>query len=127
MAYTDVIVPRARGFGVSVAQQYQLVGLPGWDLFVEGCKALGPEYAAATPWFDQSSTMSCYNMFVMKWDLFDKYMTTLFTLLKWVAERQTFDGKYPAHMAERFLNLYIHVNRLSRVEVPVALLEPSAF
>ncbi len=127
MTYTDVIVPRRRSMETSVADQYRAVGLPEWDLFIEGCKALGPEYAAAGAYFDQVNSISCYNMFVMKWAQFDHYMETLFTLLKWVAERVELEHKVPAHMAERFLNLYIHVNCLSTMEVPVALLEASAY
>lgn len=126
LKYSDCIVPRRRYFPMTVAEQYKRCQLPDWELFCKGIALLGKEFEEALPWFDQSNSMHCYNMFVMPWKEFDEYMKILCTLLNWLTGQRNYDKKIPAYLAERFLTIYLHVKGLRKFEVPVALLEPTA-
>lgn len=122
LTVTDCIVARPRRFAVSVKDQFCSVH-PDWDIFIEGIRHLGSPYADYCAWFDHTNSINCCNMFIMRWTDFDKYMSVLFRLLDWVGARRIYSDKQIAYQAERFLSFYLHVNRLSKVEIPYAMLE----
>lgn len=65
----------------------------------------------------KSNALSPYNMFIMKWHIYDEYCSFLFPLLEKV-EREIIINNYSPYqkriygfIAERLLNVFIHYNR----------------
>jgi hypothetical protein len=66
-----------------------------------------------------------YNMFIMKWDEFDKYCSWLFNILNKVEEVTDISNYTPVqkriygYMAERLFNVYLEANKLDVIREPV--------
>ena len=76
-----------------------------------------------------NNKISCYNMFVMKWDIFNDYCKWLFDLL-FVYERYVNITSYSDYqkrifgfISERLLNVYIEANKLQIIEKPILLVD----
>lgn len=92
---------------------------------------LTPDYLEA---FDHvmsaTNTLSPYNMFVTRSEVFDDYSKWLFDIL-FEVERQCHISAYPAqarifgYMSERLLNVYCYKNRLKVKYVPIVKIEES--
>jgi len=73
----------------------------------------------------KSNRLSPYNMFIMNWETFDKYCCWLFPILKEVEDKTniTFYTPYQkrvyGYMAERLLNLFVKVEKLKLMKIPV--------
>lgn len=67
--------------------------------------------------FCHNNKLSAYNMFIMKWDEFDRYCNWLFDIL-FEVERRIKISAYPdqarvfGYMGERLLNVYVHYRNL---------------
>lgn len=66
-----------------------------------------------------------YNMFIMKWDEFDKYCSWLFNILNKVEKVTDISNYTPVqkriygYMAERLFNVYLEANKLDVIREPV--------
>lgn len=66
-----------------------------------------------------------YNMFIMKWDEFDKYCSWLFNILNNVEKVTDISNYTPVqkriygYMAERLFNVYLEANKLDVIREPV--------
>jgi hypothetical protein len=73
----------------------------------------------------QNNKLRHYNMFMMKWDLFDNYCSWLFDILEKVEQRTDISNYNPVqkriygYMAERLLNVYIERYSLKPIEKKV--------
>ena len=129
----DVIVPQRIRLGVSLSAHYAAChAQEDWDLFIEGIRALYPQYTSEIKWFDKTPYIHPYNMMIARKDFFDRYMSSLFPLLFWIEKKNPFrtdpyQCRVPAFLAERFFTFYLHVDSVRYVEQPIATLEPSAF
>lgn len=66
-----------------------------------------------------------YNMFMMRWDMFERYCSWLFPLLKKI-EKVTDISSYDdtqkrlyGYLAERLFNIYIYANNIETIEKPI--------
>ena len=129
----DVIVPQRIPLGVSISRQYAAChAQEDWDLFIQGIEALYPQYAAKIGWLDKTSYIYPYNMMIAPRGFFDRYMSTLFPLLFWMEEKRPFRSepyqcRVPAFLAERFFTFYLRVTHARVAEMPIAVLEATAF
>ena len=129
----DVIVPQRVQLGVSLSAHYAAChAQEDWDLFMEGIRALYPQYTSEIKWFDKTHYIHPYNMMIARKDFFDRYMSSLFPLLFWIEKKNPFrtdpyQCRVPAFLAERFFTFYLHVGSVRYVEQPIATLESSAF
>ena len=103
-----------------------------WDLFVQGIETLYPQYSAEISWFDKTSYLHPYNMMIAPKKFFDEYMSLLFPLLFWMEEKRPFrtdpyQCRVPAFLAERFFTFYLHATRARAAEMPIAILEATAY
>ncbi len=75
----------------------------------------------------RSHKLRPYNMFIMKWDEFDRYCKWLFSILEKVEKeidiknRTSYQKRIFGFMAERMLNIYIYAERLKTVDYPILL------
>ena len=73
----------------------------------------------------QNNKLRHYNMFMMKWNLFDNYCSWLFDILEKVEQRTDISNYNPVqkriygYMAERLLNVYIERYSLKPIEKKV--------
>lgn len=72
-----------------------------------------------------SNQFSPFNMFIMRWEQFDRYCQWLFPLLQKVEEKinianySTFQKRIYGYMAERLLNVYIAAEKIKTKQYPV--------
>ena len=75
-------------------------------------------YDALIDVMEHSNKLFARNMFVMKWEDFEKYCEWLFTVLFEIDERihyqdyGTYQMRVPAFMAERLFNIYVRKNKI---------------
>ena len=129
----DVIVPQRVPLGASLSAHYAAChAQDDWDLFIEGIRELYPQYASEIKWFDKTHYIHSYNMMIARKEFFDRYMSYLFPLLFWMEQKKPFrtdpyQCRVPAFLAERFFTFYLHVTRTRYAEMPIAILEATAF
>jgi hypothetical protein len=133
MTVADVIVPRRQNLGMSIARQYMMVHRrEDWDLFLQAVHENCPDLRDKTLWFDLATEAHLYNMMIAPKAFFDSYMSQLFAVTSWM-ERQgpfptePYQCRVPSFVAERFFSLYLHATRTRCFEVPVAILDETAF
>lgn len=126
----DIIVAKPYIHSFCGALQYKHYYIPNdLDILEKVIKEMYPEY-----WSSYYEVMylnnkfSHYNMFIMKYDLFDKYSKWLFDIL-FEVERRVSISKYPdqarifGYMSEYLLNVFIHHNGLKAKKVPVVMVK----
>jgi hypothetical protein len=129
LSFTDVIVPEKIPLLPSIKQQYlNCVEHDPWNVFTKTIKELYPESKNLIDFFDVNSRASMFNMFVMKRPLFDKYCYELFTIINSVYKRigspyNEYNNRYPGFLAERFLEIWLMLNKIYSIERPVVHLE----
>ena len=130
---TDVIVPRRQYLGMTISEHYaRFHRRKDWDLFMDAIRETCPDLCSHLDWFDLTSEAHFYTMMIARKPYFDAYMSRLFTLLDWMEPRNelstdTYQRRVPAFIAERFFSFYLHATATRICEVPVAILDKSAF
>ena len=90
---------------------------------------LYPDYSTAFAKVMEYKRLHIFNMFVMKWELFDAYCNFLFGVLFELEKRidishyDVYEARVFGFLAERLLNVWVEKNRIEYKEVPVVFLE----
>lgn len=88
-----------------------------------------PDYEPAFTLVMKRKKLHIYNMFIMKWELFDAYCQFLFGILFELEKRidisdyNVYEARVYGFIAERLLNVWIEKNKITYKEVPVVYLE----
>jgi hypothetical protein len=100
-----------------------------WQDCRELIDALCPEYASDFAWFETEEIGYCYNMCIMKKELFDDYSEWLFGILFALEDRvdltqySDYNVRMFGFVAERLINVWVHHHGLTVKEMPVYLPE----
>ena len=131
----DIITNRLTPLPCSVIDQYlQSQPKEYIDLFLDGIRELMPDYRNKMDWWNgnEASFETCY---VMRKQMFKKYVSELFELLEYVwinaktayprvqTTSEPLPWRYPGFLGERFLPFFIHANDLNAFRVPLVILE----
>ncbi len=86
-----------------------------WDTFIGVIGELAPEYLPAAEKIQDSIYYFAYNMFIMKKDIFDKYCSFVFPVLKHCEEmigskEDVYQNRYVGFLAERLLSIFLEKN-----------------
>jgi hypothetical protein len=137
MTVAEAIVPAKARFSVSIRQQYCDCHLPdNWSVFRDCVFSLGGDFAKHISFFDMNYTLHLYQIFVMRWEDFTEYMELIVGLFRAIHPSLCFSGnegegkgeeRVPAFLAERFLNYYFYIKRTRLIELPICILDKSAF
>ena len=122
----DIILPQKKKFKYTVYEQYKRRHNEKDILLTRKIiEEQFPDYIAAFDNTFKDKEMYSFNMFIMPWDLFDKYMKWLFTILFELEKRAEIDlsDKYQkrvcAFMAERLQTVWIRHNTLNIKELTI--------
>lgn len=132
LAQVPVVLPRQRNYviesvGSHYAHTFQQAHL---DLLLSTVGELAPEYAPALRRRLAGTRAHMFNMFIMRRDLFDAYMTWLFTIIGQVecefdyAGLAAFEARCPGRLSEFLLDTWLDTNDIPYVERPVKDMEP---
>ena len=122
-----VIVPRYKSYRVPLYADYCINHISD-DFFKlkEVFNAEPQEYKDAfSKIMYNNNKLMHYNMFIMKWDEFDKYCSWLFNILNKVEKVTDISNYTPVqkriygYMAERLFNVYLEANKLDVIREPV--------
>ena len=131
----DIITNRLTPLPCSVIDQYlQSQPKEYIDLFLDGIRELMPDYRNKMDWWNgnEASFETCY---VMRKQLFKKYVSELFELLEyvWMNTRTAYPRhattseplpwRYPGFLGERFFPFFMYVNNLKKIQVPLVVLQ----
>lgn len=121
----DVIVPRQVRTVPSIEHQYvSCVERAPWEAFLRVIKLVYSAHPGVEEYFRLAPQAPMWNMFVMRRDLFDAYSRELFLVMDAVYEQigqpyDSYQNRYPGFLGERFLGLWLHLNRPRTCEVPM--------
>lgn len=122
----DAILPQKKKFNYSVLEQYtRRHNKQDVTLTRQIINELYPDYLTAFDNIFNGSEMYSFNMFIMPWPLFDRYMQWLFGILFELEKRAQINrtDKYQkrvcAFMAERLQTVWFEKNNLKVKELPV--------
>jgi len=126
----DVILPKKRVLFSSIRKDFRDCHVPeDWDVMMQIIKEFQPTYFAhAHQVFDCSNQLYCYNMFIMRREIFEDYMQWLFPMLE-EFEKRAYISQYPSqkrvigYLSERLTHLYMTVNQFKKLELPVYFIE----
>jgi len=124
----DVVVPKKYVTLTSIQDHYlQFADAYPWGLFLGELESRYPEHRQLIKTFYLSNSDYVCNIFVMPRNLFSKYCSELFEILKAVFDKagcnsDAYRNRYPGFLAERFLGFWILVNRLRVFEAPLIIL-----
>lgn len=122
-----VIVPRYKSYRVPLYADYCINHI-SYDFFKlkEVFNSEPQEYKDAfSKIMYNNNKLMHYNMFIMKWDEFDKYCSWLFNILNKVEKVTDISNYTPVqkriygYMAERLFNVYLEANKLDVIREPV--------
>lgn len=130
LASCDCILPKKRNYVIeTVRSQYNHAHHKSDLDEVEAIiKEKYPQYSNSFTRVMNRRRLHLYNMFVMKWELFDRYCAFLFGVL-FELEKRIDISDYDVHEArvfgyigERLLDVWIEANHIKYKEVPVVFL-----
>ena len=136
----DVVTNRAVQMDTTVEGQYLRYELPEyWHLFKEGIVKVNPDYKDSMNWFTTSTTCNFNGLYLIRKSLYKRMMSEFFEVLEYVWNNcsEVFPDKskkswpcseenpfrYPGYLNERYFPFFMHANRLTKMEVPMAFLE----
>ena len=132
---TDAITNHVTPLPCSVKDQYlQSQPREYLDLFIEGINELMPDYRKEMTWCD-GYQCSYETTYIMRKQLFKKYVSELFELLEyvWMNTRTAYPRqqttseplpwRYPGFLGERFVSFFLQANNVSVARVPLVILE----
>ena len=124
----DMILPKPARFSMSMDEQYRkwTLGEP-LDVLAEVLKEKYPEYLPAFRQVMRGNRLSCYNMFITRWQIFQDYAEWLFDVLDEVAERTTipedpYQARFFGFLSERLLHAYAVHHHLKVKHLQVVML-----
>ena len=127
----DVLLPRKRNYFIETNRSQYVHAHHAEDLDVTR-EILVERHAAYVAAFDRvmrSTKGHRFNMFVMKWSLFDAYCAWLFDVLFELERRldissySSYDARVFGFVAERILDVWLETNGIGYAELPVKNLE----
>lgn len=132
LAQAPVILPRQRNYviesvGSHYAHTFQQAHL---DMLLATVGELDREYEPALRRHLAGTRAHMFNMFVMRRDLFDAYMTWLFPIIGKIerefdyAGLSAFEARCPGRLSEFLLDTWLDTNGIPSVECPVKDMEP---
>lgn len=132
LAQAPVILPRQRNYVIeSVGSHYaHTFRQEHLDLLLATVEELAPECEPALRARLAGTRAHMFNMFVMRRDLFDAYMTWLFPIVGQVerefdyAGLSAFEARCPGRLSEFLLDTWLDANAIPSVERPVKDMEP---
>lgn len=127
-----VIVPQKETFTKKMGTLYWSTSGYKHDLTVvrNSIIKIAPEYLKDFDYFLKQNSMYCYNMSVMKRDMFDNYCEWLFAILedteqsldmeqKGAESRRSYYKRIYGFIAERLLNVFLIHNNIEVKELPI--------
>lgn len=126
----DAVIPHSpMDFDESLESQYlsKHEAYP-WQVFKEMIAIHLPRYAKSIDYYTVITQPIVWNMYVMKWEMFCDYLDELMYVLGKVCDKVGFNmdhyqNRYPGFLAERFLGLYLLVNRATACRRPMIMLD----
>ena len=87
-----------------------------WEKMLKVVAEKCPEYTQAVETVEKSNYYVPYNMFIMKWEIFDKYCEWLFPILEKCEQligdyEDVYQNRYIGFLAERLMTAYIFKHR----------------
>jgi len=130
LANYDCILPKKRNYFIeTVRSQYNHAHhKKNLDEVEKIIKEIYPQYSQSFTKVMNRRRLHIYNMFVMKWDLFDRYCAFLFDVLFELERRIDItdydirEARVFGFIGERLLDVWIDANHVEYVEVPVVFL-----
>lgn len=127
----DCILPKRRNYYIeTVRSQYEHAhNKHDLDMVEQIIKEMYPEYSTTFTTVMNRRRLHIFNMFVMKWNLFDAYCQFLFDVLFALEKRidinqyDQYEARVFGFISERLLNVWIEKNKIRYKEVPVVFLE----
>lgn len=135
LATNDVIVQqpmlihRNKSGTLNLEQHYKKDHIANdWNVLITTIAELYPAYKPSIKTFNESLKMSFFNMMIAPWNVWDDYLTWLFTILFEVQKRiLVSDNAYQARvfgfMSERLMNLYLQHNDTKTAYLPIAVFD----
>ncbi|UKJ07543.1 DUF4422 domain-containing protein [Solitalea lacus] len=132
---SDVILPKPmviakrNGVKLTLEEHYSTDHFENdWKTTIDVITEKYPDYLKSIPTFNNSTTMSFFNMMIAPWKIWDAYLTWLFDVLLEVKNRiKVSDDPYQKRvfgfLSERLINLYVHHNKLKIAYLPVAVFD----
>jgi len=124
----DIILPVARHWRVSNAQQYGDYHIAkDWEMLRQIIKERSPQYIPAfEKTMDHSNKSVGYNMFITHWEHFEAYSEWLFDILFEVEHRvppidDPIQSRIYGYMSERLINVFCEHHQLSIKSVPLIM------
>ena len=132
----DVITNIQTQLPCSVEDQYlQSQPREYWDLFLKAIAELMPDYRNDLDWFNKSTKASFETCYIMRKQLFKKYVSELFEIYEYIwtyastayptqqTTSEPLPWRYPGFLGERFLPFFIAMNAGHPIRVPLVILE----
>lgn len=127
----DVILPKKRHYYIETVYNQYIHAHPAepLELALKLVSAQGESYRAAAEEMKHRSWTHIYNMFLMKWEIFDSYCRWLFDILSQVETQidtsgySQYDKRVFGFLSERLLDVYLTANHIPYREVPVMFME----
>ena len=119
----DMIIPEAIQLGTSIEEQYKgCKPAIHWDLYIEIICSLYPKYSNYIDFFKTTNHLHACNIFLANKEVFNNYSEELFNISNLFYKNITYpknqpDKRYVGYLSERFLNLYINVNKIKYKQV----------
>lgn len=123
----DVVLPKKRNYYIETVYNHYK-----HTMFIETLDEAGkiiaekyPEYSAAFEGLKHTKKLHAFNMFIMKKELLNEYLTWLFDILNELETRldpkqySSFHARYPGRVSERLLDVWIKTNNIKFKECKV--------
>lgn len=123
----DVILPKKRNYYIETVYNHYK-----HTMYIETLDEAGkiisekyPEYLSAFEDLKKTRKLHAFNMFIMKKDLLNDYMTWLFNILNELEKRldpkqySSFHARYPGRVSERLLDVWMKTNNIKYTECKV--------
>lgn len=128
----DIILPKAHNYVSETAlEHYEKTHITGYcfNIIREYMKDNIPQYLSVFEDVLQRKSSHLFNMFVSRATIFNAYSAWLFPILEYVEERtdvsaySAYEQRVYGYLSELLLDVWIEVNNLSGVEVPMLFLQ----
>jgi hypothetical protein len=129
----DIILPKTKKLFLSVREVYyrdKVCFKKDFDIMEQVVLEKYPEYRTSISEVFNGKKMHHFNMFVLKRDKFNNYMSWLFDVLSECENRidtsnySKTEKRVLGFLAERLFTLYIHHNKFTKYELTVGYLNP---
>ncbi|MDR0627724.1 MAG: DUF4422 domain-containing protein [Bifidobacteriaceae bacterium] len=132
LSQSDVILPKKRRYIIESVYSHYIHAhhRAGIDAAIATIRKHHPDYAPACAEVLKRNWAHMFNMFIMKWELFDAYCAWLFDVLFRVEQEldmssySSFEARVLGRLSELLLDVWIERNGIVYKEVPVAFMEP---